>query len=210
MPQPKDIFLDRDGTVSVEMGYIHEADLPRYALNLGAAEGMKRLQRAGYKLVLVTNQSGVARGYYPEHTVGMVHERLKELLRAEGVSLDAIYYCPHHAKPEGLPDTGDAGTAGRTESVPVEHLSIDCDCRKPKDGMGRRALKDLGLDLKGSWMIGDKAADLGFAQNLGVEEILVLTGYGQGTLEKLVSRGHPPRHVARNLNEAAEIILKAL
>ncbi len=210
VPKAKAVFLDRDGTVSVEMGYIHEKDLDRYALVPGAAQGMRRLQDAGYKLVLVTNQSGVARGYYPESTVGSVHARLAELLGEQGVRLDAVYYCPHHAEPAGPNDTGETGTPGRVAgALPVVELSYDCDCRKPKGGMGLRAAEDLGLDLASSWMVGDKNADLGFAKSLGLKGVLVLSGYGEDTLKKLEAKGQRPERVAADLSEAAEIILKA-
>lgn len=205
----KAVFLDRDGTVSVEMGYIHEHDLGSYVLVPGAAEGMRRLKAAGYKLVLVTNQSGVARGYYPEGMVRAVHARLKELLAGQGVALDALYYCPHHPEPMGPNDAGEMDVAGRVESKPVAELSFDCDCRKPKAGMGSRAVKDLDLDLGASWMVGDKTADLGFAENLGVRSVLVLSGYGEATLRKLEEKGRRPERVAKDLNEAAEIILNS-
>ena len=153
----KAVFLDRDGTLSMEMGYIHEADLPRYALYPGAGAALARLGAAGWTRVLVTNQSGVARGYYPEAQVHQVHARLAELLKAEGGALDALYYCPHHADPGGKPDTGE-DSPGMVAAKPVPSLSIDCDCRKPKPGMGLRAARELGLDLGASWMVGDKAA----------------------------------------------------
>jgi subfamily B ATP-binding cassette protein MsbA len=203
-PKNKAVFLDRDGTVSVEMGYIHEKDLGRYALESGATEGMKLLAEAGYKLVLVTNQSGVARGYYPESTVAAVHARLGALLAEKGVALDAIYYCPHHPDPLGPNDTGDTDTAGRVDAKPLMELALDCDCRKPKAGMGLKAALELNLDLSQCWMIGDKNADLGFAANLGVKPVLVLTGYGRDTLAK-VSR---PDFVAADLVAAAKIILE--
>jgi len=201
----KAVFLDRDGTVSVEMGYIHEADLPRYALIPGAGEGIANMTMLGYKTVLVTNQSGVARGYYPEAQVGKVHARLAELLAGESARLDAIYYCPHHANPEGKPDTGE-DSPGMVPAKPLPELSIDCECRKPKPGMGLKAAKDLNLDLKASWMIGDKDADRGFSEALGTRFILVLSGYGPKTLEKLKAKGKAPQFVAADLIEAAEII----
>jgi D-glycero-D-manno-heptose 1,7-bisphosphate phosphatase len=199
----KAVFLDRDGTVSVEMGYIHESDLPKYALNPNAAKGMKRLQQAGYKLILVTNQSGVARGYYPESTVHAVHARLEHLLSKEGVRLSGIYYCPHHPDPLGGNDMGESDSAGRVQARPVKELCIECDCRKPLGGMGIRAAKEHQIDLSQSWMVGDKNADLGFAKALGLKAVLVKTGYGEKTLAK----GSKPEHVAADLDGAADIIL---
>ena len=207
MPQNKAVFLDRDGTVSVEMGYIHDKDIPLYALNPGAAEGMKKLQDAGYKLILVTNQSGVARGYYPESTVHAVHARLEHLLSKQGVRLSGIYYCPHHPQPKGPNDTGDSDTPGRTASEPRWDLALDCDCRKPRPGMGLRAAKEHDLDLAQCWMIGDKGADLGFAEALGVKAVLVTTGYGFKTLAKLQEKNMAPAFVADDLSKAADLIL---
>jgi D-glycero-D-manno-heptose 1,7-bisphosphate phosphatase len=205
---PKAVFLDRDGTVSLEMGYIHEKDLPAYALIPGAAEGMKRLQDAGYKLILVTNQSGVARGYYPESTVHAVHAKLEHLLSKQGVRLNGIYFCPHHPDPSGPTDTGDSEAAGSLPAKPVAALAIDCGCRKPKPGMGLQAAREHGLDLSQSWMVGDKGADLGFAKNLGVRAVLVKTGHGAASLKKLEAKGQAPALVAQDLAGAAGIILK--
>ena len=201
----KAVFLDRDGTVSVEMGYIHEKDMDRYALNPGAAEGMKQLADAGYLLILVTNQSGVARGYYDEAQVHRVHARLAELLAEKGVALDAVYYCPHHA--DSNAGAANQPTPGRIQAQPVAELIRDCDCRKPRPGMGLKAAADFDLDLSQCWVVGDKKADLGLAQALECPGILVTTGYGQGTLEKLEEQGRVPRYVAGDLVQAAAIIL---
>jgi len=203
----KAVFLDRDGTVSEEIGYIRPEDMHKYALIPGAAEAIKRLAAAGYKRVLVTNQSGVARGYYPESQVHAVHTLLRKLLQEQGASLDGIYYCPHHAEPAALPDNGIAA-AGAMAAKPVAGLCVDCDCRKPKPGMVLQAASELGLDLKRSWVIGDKGADLGLARNAGCRGILVLTGYGERTLEKLQAKGEAPEFIAKDLGEAVDIILK--
>ncbi len=206
-PGQKAVFLDRDGTVSLELGYIHEADLPKYALLPNAAAGLKRLKAAGYLLVLVTNQSGVARGYYGIETVEKVHARLAQLLAAEGVALDAVYYCPFHPDPSADPDTGQTAP-GMTASRPNPAFAVDSDWRKPGPGMGRQAAKDMGLDLTRCWMVGDKNADMGFARNLGCPGVLVQTGYGEETLKKLAAKGERPARVAADLDEAARMILK--
>ena len=201
------VFLDRDGTLSEEIGYIHAADLPRYALLPKTAEGLKRLAAAGYALVVLTNQSGVARGYFPAAQVDAVHAKLRALLAAEGVALDAIYYCPHHPEPAGPADNGQL-PEGRVAAAAVPALSVDCDCRKPKPGLALQAARELGLDLGRSWMVGDKGADLGLAVSAGLRGgVLVLTGYGQGTLEKLQAKGGSPRWVAADLAQAADLIL---
>lgn len=202
------VFLDRDGTISEEIGYIHPADLPRYALLPRSAEGIKRLHEAGYVVVVLTNQSGVARGYFPASQVDAVHAKMKALLAAQGAAVDGIYYCPHHPEPAAPADNGQL-PPGRVASQPVPELCFDCDCRKPKAGMALKAAAELGLDLGSSWMVGDKGADLGLAQSAGLKGgILVRTGYGEGTLEKLKAKGQAPAYVAADLVEAAELILK--
>ena len=201
------VFLDRDGTLSEEIGYIHEADIARYALLPRTAEGLKRLAAAGYALVVLTNQSGVARGYFPASTVEKVHARLRELLAAQGARVDAIYYCPHHPEPLAAADNGQM-PAGRVVATPVAALNIDCDCRKPKPGLAMTAASELGLDLAKSWMLGDKNADLGLAKAAGLQGgILVRTGYGEETLKKLQDKGQTPTYVAADLMAAADIIL---
>jgi D-glycero-D-manno-heptose 1,7-bisphosphate phosphatase len=201
------VFLDRDGTLSEEIGYIHAGDLPRYALLPATASGLRRLSAGGYALVVLTNQSGVARGYFPASQVDAVHARLSQLLAAEGVSLDGVYYCPHHPEPAGPADNGQL-PEGRVDAPPVPELSVDCDCRKPKPGLALQAARELGLDLSRSWMVGDKGADLGLADSAGLRGgVLVLTGYGKGTLAKLQSNGAAPRWVAKDLAEAADLIL---
>lgn len=203
------VFLDRDGTISEELGYIHAADLPRYRLLPRSAEGIRRLREAGYAVVVLTNQSGVARGYFPPAQVDAVHARMRELLAAEGAQVDGIYYCPHHPQPAAPADNGQL-PPGRVAAQPVAELCFECDCRKPKPGLALRAAAELGLDLSASWMVGDKAADLGLAASAGLKgSILVRTGYGQGTLEKLSAKGQAPAQVAADLVEAAAIILQA-
>jgi len=180
----KAVFLDRDGTVSEEIGYISAKDMDKYALVAGSAEGMRKLKAAGFKLLLTTNQSGVGRGYYPVEQVHAVHARLEHLLSKEKVSLDGIYFCPHH--PDG-----------------------DCACRKPRPGMPLQAAAEWDLDLKSCWVVGDKPADVEMAAAAGCRGILVLTGFGRESLAELRAAGHEPEFVAADLKEAAEIILKS-
>jgi len=203
------VFLDRDGTLSEEIGYIHPADLPRYALLPNTAEALKRLREAGFALVVLTNQSGVARGYFPASQVDAVHGRMKELLAAQGAKVDAVYYCPHHPEPLAPADNGGL-PPGRVAAKPVAELNIDCDCRKPKPGLALRAAAELGLDLSKSWMLGDKGADLGLAKSAGLKGgILVRTGYGEETLKKLEAKGTPPQYVAADALAAVDLILKS-
>jgi D-glycero-D-manno-heptose 1,7-bisphosphate phosphatase len=207
-PLKRAVFVDRDGTISEEIGYIHAADLPRYALLPNTAAGLKRLREAGYLVVVLTNQSGVARGYFPAAQVDAVHARMRALLAEQGAAVDAVYYCPHHPEPLAPADNGQR-PAGMVAAQPVAGLNIDCDCRKPKPGLALRAAQDLGIDLSASWMLGDKAADLGLALSAGLKgAILVRTGYGEGTLEKLKAKGQAPARVAADLLEAADMILR--
>jgi D-glycero-D-manno-heptose 1,7-bisphosphate phosphatase len=199
--------LDRDGTLSQEIGYIHASDLPRYALLPGVGEALARLKDAGYALVVLTNQSGVGRGYFGAEVVDAVHARMRSLLLEKGAALDAVYYCPHHPDPLAAADNGEL-PAGRVQAKPVAALCFDCDCRKPKPGLALRAARDLGLDLGSSWMVGDKAADLGLEASAGLKgSVLVLTGYGAKTLDSLRAKGRAPSRVAADLGQAADIIL---
>ena len=186
--QRRAVFLDRDGTVAEEVGYVNHAS--RIRLLPGSAGAVRRLRDAGFLAVIVTNQAGVARDYFEEFVVQQANQRLEELLRQEGAALDGIYYCPHHPR-EGAPP-----------------YRQDCQCRKPRPGMLRQASEDLGIDLSRSYMVGDGLVDVGAARAAGVVPVLVLTGYGRGHLEHRRSRWTvEPEHIAENLSEAVEWIL---
>jgi len=146
-------FVDRDGTLMVEKEYL--ADPAEVALLDGAVEALARLRRAGFAIVIVTNQSGIARGLYTEDDYHRVAARLQSVLEEAGVPPDGTYYCPHHPDHTG-----------------------PCDCRKPGAGMYERAARELGLDLTASWYVGDKVTDVLPARALGGRGILVRTGYG--------------------------------
>ena len=175
------VFLDRDGTINEEMGYINHVS--RFRLLPEAAPAIRRLNEAGLPVVVVTNQSGAARGYFPPALVEEVHRHLQDLLAREGARLDAIYTCLH------APDAG-------------------CSCRKPRPGLLLQAAAELGLDLGRSHLVGDRYMDIQTAANAGSHGILVLTGYGLGEYEYLHG-SHPakPVHVAANLIKAAEYII---
>jgi len=183
------VFIDRDGTISEEVGYVNH--LSRYRVFPFAAEAVRLLNEAGWLAVLITNQAGVARGYFKEELIGEVHAFLAAELGRGGARLDAVYYCPHHP------------TAGEPP------YRLDCDCRKPRPGLIRRAAAELNLDLEGSWMVGDRYGDVELAHNAGLRSALVLTGYGRGELEHQ-SHLWPrrPDLVAENLLEAVRGILK--
>jgi len=183
------VFLDRDGTLIREKGYL--SDPEKLELEPGAAEAVQILNRSGLPVVLVTNQSGIARGFYDEGDLEKVHLALHGLLERERARLDAVYACPHH--PEGA----------------VEAYRKRCSCRKPAIGMLRKAEKDLDLQLSGSYLVGDKRSDIQCARDGGLVGILVTTGYGQKEWElSIQDPGSPePDLVAGSLMEAVRRIL---
>jgi D-glycero-D-manno-heptose 1,7-bisphosphate phosphatase len=182
------VFMDRDGTVSEETGYIDQVE--RFRLYPCAAPAIRKLNQAGLRVILVTNQSGVARGYFSEEVVERIHTKLRQELAREGAYLDAIYYCPHH--PEGT----------------VSLYRRQCDCRKPGLGMLERAAREFDLDLAVSFMVGDRYRDLETGFRAGARSILVLSGYGEGeySSDKQTWR-RQPHYVARDLSDAAEWIV---
>lgn len=187
------IFLDRDGTLNEEVNYLHKKE--DLVLLPGVAQALGSLKRAGYRLVVVTNQAGVARGYYGEDEVVQLHEYMNELLAPQGAQIDHFFYCPHH------PEHG----IGAYKKV--------CHCRKPETGMFEMAEKYYEIDKEHSWMIGDKQIDVEAGRNYGVHTILVGTGYGAGEKEKaeknLSGGGRLPwDFYADTLLEAAQEILK--
>ncbi|QJW94232.1 D-glycero-alpha-D-manno-heptose-1,7-bisphosphate 7-phosphatase [Frigoriglobus tundricola] len=153
------VFLDRDGTLIEEVHHLATPDQVR--LIPGAAEVVRQLNDAGVLVVVVTNQSGVARGYFPESRVAEVHAHLSALLAERGARIDAYYHCPHHP----------------TEGIGAYRTA--CECRKPKPGLLLTAARDLGIDLARSWMIGDKACDAGAGAAAGCRTLLVRTGHGR-------------------------------
>jgi histidinol-phosphate phosphatase family protein len=153
------LLVDRDGTVIENKHYL--ADPEGVELIDGAAAALKQAQNLGYRIVVVSNQSGVARGYHTIDDVERVNARMLELLSAEGASVDAVYYCPHHER-----------------KATVSQFHVVCDCRKPGGGMGEAASLDLGIDLRKSVVVGDSRADIGLGRVLGARPILVRTGHG--------------------------------
>ena len=183
------VFIDRDGTISEEIGYVNHVS--RYRVFPFAAEAIRTITEAGWLAILVTNQAGVARGYFEEEMIGRVHEVLTAELARGGARLDAIYYCPHHP------------------SVGEPPYRLDCDCRKPRPGLLRRAAEEFDLDLADCWMVGDRFSDTELARNAGVRSAFVLSGYGRGEWEhQRHAWKHQPDLVAENLLEAAREITK--
>jgi D,D-heptose 1,7-bisphosphate phosphatase len=183
MVQPA-VFLDRDGTLIEDAGYLGDPDQVR--LLPGAPEGLARLRQAGFRLVLVSNQSGVARGLFDETALARVHDRLRSELARVGVTLDGAYYCPYLDGPEAV----------------VERYRRDSELRKPKPGMLTQAARELALDLPRSWMVGNSPADVEAGRAAGCRTIRIA--------ENAPSTGdaaHGCGWVARDLREAAKIIL---
>jgi D-glycero-D-manno-heptose 1,7-bisphosphate phosphatase len=177
------VFLDRDGTLAFEVGYINH--LSRFKLYPFAVDAVRLVNRAGLLAVVVTNQAGVARGYFPESMIHVVHAHLVAAVESGGARLDGIYYCPHHP------------TAGEPP------YRQDCDCRKPRPGLVRRAAAELGIDLARSWVVGDRPGDLELAWKVGARGALVKTGYGRGELTfNRSSFEREPDLIAENALEA--------
>ncbi len=183
------VFLDRDGTLIEEVDYLNRVEQIR--ILPGTPQALRDLAAAGFALVLVTNQSGIARGLLTEALLAEVHAALEHRLQAEGVHLEGVYYCPHHPE-HGSP----------------EYRRV-CRCRKPATGLLERARDELGLDLATSWAIGDKVSDLEGAGRLGCRTILVLTGHGRDQ-EPLLTSAMQDSLVATDLPEAARKILEAV
>ena len=175
-------FLDRDGTIGEELGYVNHID--RFQIFPFAAEAIRQLNQADIPVIVVTNQSGIARNIFPESLVHEVHKKMVAELAKGGAWIDAIYFCPH-----------------KTED--------SCECRKPNPGLILRAAREHGLDLGASWVVGDRYADLEMGHAAGARGILVMSGYGRGEYE--LHGGTWPRQpdaVAENLSDAVRHILQ--
>jgi D-glycero-D-manno-heptose 1,7-bisphosphate phosphatase len=172
--------LDRDGTIIEECSYL--ADPEQIKLISGVAEALRRLQRMGLGLTVITNQSAVGRGLINEDRLNEIHRRLSEILKSEGIQLDGLYYCPH--KPED-----------------------ECWCRKPSVGLMKKASEELSFDLHSSFVVGDKMSDIEMGRQAGAVTFLVRTGYGT---EAAADRSAAPDHVVADLAEAAERIAALL
>jgi len=182
------VFIDRDGTLTEEVGYVNHPS--RLRLLPRSAEAIHRLNAAGMAAVVVTNQAGLARGYFSADVLRATNDALVARLKDAGAHLDGIYVCPHHP----------------TEGTPPYRVA--CDCRKPAPGLLQRAAAELDLDLAASTMIGDKASDLVPARRVGARAVLVLTGYGLGEWEyHRADFGVPPDHVAGDLLDAVDWVL---
>jgi D-glycero-D-manno-heptose 1,7-bisphosphate phosphatase len=181
----KAVFIDRDGVINEERNYVHR--ISDFVLLPGVVEGLTLLRNAGYRLIVVTNQAGIARGYYAQDEMDRLHDHMRELLAKHGVSLDAIYFCPHH--PQGS----------------IEHLSIECNCRKPSPGMVVQASRDFDLNLATSVLIGDKLSDVQAGKRAGVgRTVLVESGHPLEPEDRLEANV-----VAADLHAAARMLVNS-
>jgi len=186
-PASAAIFIDRDGTINEDVGYVASPD--DMIIYSWVAEAVRLINDARLKAIVVTNQAGVARGMYSEADLRMINERMTNQLKREGARIDAVYYCPHH------PQYGD------------ERYRAECECRKPQPGMLHAAAREHNIDLARSFVIGDKASDINLATSVGARGVLVLTGYGSETLAQRDRRPCEPEFVAENLLHAVRRIL---
>ncbi|MBI4889277.1 MAG: HAD family hydrolase [Acidobacteria bacterium] len=183
------VFLDRDGVIIEDIGYLGDPALIRFIP--GAPAAIRRLNERAVKVIVVTNQAGVARGYYPESAIAAVHRRISELLAAESAHVDAFFYCPHHPR-HGLPP-----------------YRQECACRKPQPGMILQGAAQFGADLARSVLIGDKHSDILAAHNAGTRSILVMTGYGRAHWSNW-SDPVKPDFIAEDLPSAVDLVIPLL
>ena len=176
------VFLDRDGVINEEVNYLCRPE--DFRLIPRAAAAIRLLRKHGWRVIVVTNQSGVTRGYYTEADLAAIHERMRRDLARAKTRVDGVYFCPHH------PDEG-------------------CDCRKPRTALFARAAADFVLDLAACYYVGDKLADLLPGRALGGHTILVLTGYGQQEQKLASEQGFRPDYVADDLYGAAQWIVRS-
>ncbi|MGL5050736.1 MAG: D-glycero-beta-D-manno-heptose 1,7-bisphosphate 7-phosphatase [Fusobacteriaceae bacterium] len=161
----KTIFLDRDGTINIEKDYLHK--IKDFEFESGVLEALRIFKELNYDVIVVTNQSGIARGYYTEHDLKELNSYMVEEINKNGGAILKCYYCPHH------PEKG------------LDKYRLECSCRKPESGMLEEAIKEFNVDRENSYMVGDKLSDIGAGQKAHLKSILVKTGYGKKTFEKI-------------------------
>ena len=183
------VFIDRDGTINEECGYL--SNINDFKLLPGAGKAISLLNKNDYIVVVISNQSGVAKGYFPVELVAETHESMIRELEKDEAFIDGIYFCPHH--PDGV----------------VPEYSKECNCRKPNTGLIEKARSELEIDMEGSYVIGDKWLDIECAHNANLPGILVLTGYGMEELQHMATNPQrdKPAFVAKDLFAAVQWIL---
>jgi D-glycero-D-manno-heptose 1,7-bisphosphate phosphatase len=183
------VFIDRDGTINEQMGYINHVS--RFKILPRVPQAIRMLNRHGFLVLVVSNQSGVARGYYPMDLVETIHHLMVARIKEKQGVIDGVFFCPHH--PAG--------------SVP--EFSRECNCRKPKTGLIEQACKSFEIDLRRSFVVGDMYTDIELAHRAGLKGVLVKTGYGLGEIEYILSRkAAKPAHIAEDLLDAVRWIMR--
>ncbi len=182
----KAIFLDRDGTINVEKDYLYKIE--DFEFLPGVIDALRLLQSAGYLLIIITNQSGIARGYYKKEDFQKLNDWMLGELKKHGVDIAKVYYCPHHP------------------TAKIEQYRIDCECRKPKLGMFRQAVRDFNLDLDSCYTIGDKIRDCAICENTGCHGFLIADNEKPNVIDSVKAREVRNISYAKDLFEAAELI----
>jgi len=183
------VFIDRDGTINEQRGYINH--ISKFELLPGVGKAISLLNTNDHIVAVTSNQSGIARGYFPMQLVKEIHDVMVLKLKKDNAHVDGIYFCPHH--PDGI----------------VPEYSRECSCRKPNIGLIKQAQDELGIDMETSYVIGDRLLDIEFAHNANLPGILVLTGYGKGEVQYSMShKSITPAYVAEDLLRAVQWILK--
>ncbi|MBW1912620.1 MAG: HAD family hydrolase [Deltaproteobacteria bacterium] len=182
------VFMDRDGTINEQMGYINH--LSRFVILPGVAEAIRLLNENDFLAIIVSNQSGVARGYFPIELVHEIHATLNRVLKEKDAVIDGIYFCPHYPR-------GD-----------LAEYCHECDCRKPKTGLIDQACESFDIDISSSYMVGDRYTDMELARRSNLKGVLVETGYGLGDMEYILpNKSVKPDHIAKDLLGAVQWIL---
>ena len=182
------VFIDRDGTINEQHGYINHTS--RFVLLPDVGKAISLLNKNDYIVVVTSNQSGVARGYFPITLVKETHELMEQRLARDNAHVNRIYFCPHHS--DGI----------------VPEYTKECGCRKPSIGLVKKAAAELDIDMEASYVIGDRLLDIEFAHNANLRGILVLTGYGKGELKySMPYKSIKPTYVAKDLLKAVKWIL---
>lgn len=182
------VFIDRDGTINEQLGYINH--LSRFVILPGVSEAVRLLNKNDWWAIIVSNQGGVARGYYPVELVDEIHAFLKSSLKEQGATIDGIFFCPHH--PAGV----------------LPEYSSECNCRKPETGLIDKACEVFDIDMSSSYVVGDRHVDIELASRLNLKGVLVKTGYGLGEMEYIIPQKRlKPHHVAEDLLDAVKWIL---
>lgn len=183
------VFIDRDGTVNEQLGYINH--IARFFLLPGTAQAIRLLNQHGHLAIIVSNQSGVARGYFPIELVYQVHDQMQRLLANANARMDGVFFCPHH--PNGK----------------MDDYRLDCDCRKPQTGLIQKAFDNFDIDRETSYVVGDRTSDVEMAHRAGLKAILVQTGYGLGEIDYVLPTvPFKPLFIARDLLHAVQWILQ--